>query len=282
MLDFALNQVTMAKAPMRDFLQVAGNLSCVGVELRNDLGRPVFDGMPAKHAGAMVRDHGLRLLGLSQVYPCNRWSETIATESQTLIDLAVEAGAETISLIPCNEGTGTDDITRVDAMKRGLEQVLPMLQDAGMTALFEPLGFERSSLREKSEAISVIRSLDATAHVKIVHDTFHHALAGGGDIFPDETGIVHISGVVDIGVNLSEMEDAHRVMVDSADRLGNVDQIKALKEAGYTGAFSFECFAPEIHAMRDPEGALNRSMGFIANSIRGFHHRTSAAESCLM
>lgn len=282
MLDFALNQVTMANSPMRDFLRTAKNLGCIGVELRNDLGRPVFDGMSAHQAGKMVSDHGLRLLGLSQIYPCNRWSETVATESQTLIDLAVEAGAETISLIPCNDGSGTDEVTRIDAMKHGLEKVLPFLQDAEMIALFEPLGFERSSLREKSEAVATIKALNAENHVKIVHDTFHHTLSGGGAFYPGETGIVHISGVVDMGPALSELEDAHRVMIDPADRLGNVDQIKTLLETGYTGAFSFECFASEVHALRDPEGALKQSMDFIANSVRGFHHRTSAAESCLM
>lgn len=279
MLDFALNQVTMAHAPMRDFLQTARNLDCIGVELRNDLDRPTFDGIPARYAGEMVRDHGLRFLGMSQVYPCNRWSETIATESQTLIDSAVDAGAETISLIPCNDGTGTDTATRIDAMTYGLEKILPLLQDAKMTALFEPLGFERSSMRMKSEAIAVIQSLDAGEHVKIVHDTFHHTLADGGEFYPEQTGIVHVSGVKEPSVAISDMADAHRVLVDANDRLGNVEQIQALVDAGYTGAFSFECFASEVHALRDPEGALKQSMDFIATTVRGFHSHTAAAEA---
>ena len=164
-------------------------------------------------------------------------------------------------------------------MTYALEKVLPLLQDAKMTALFEPLGFERSSMRMKSEAIAVIQSLDASEHVKIVHDTFHHTLAGGGEFYPDQTGIVHISGVKEPSVAMSDMADAHRVLIDANDRLGNVEQIQVLVDAGYTGAFSFECFASEVHALRDPEGALKQSMDFIATTVRGFHSHTAAAEA---
>ncbi|KAG1648540.1 Diaminopropionate ammonia-lyase [Nymphon striatum] len=48
------------------------------------------------------------------------------------------------------------------------------------------------------------------------------------------------------------MEDEHRVLVDSRDRLGNIDQIKALLKGGYAGPISYECFSPETHAMSDP------------------------------
>jgi 2-keto-myo-inositol isomerase len=100
-----------------------------------------------------------------------------------------------------------------------------------------------------------------------VHDTFHHTLAHGGPLFPDHTGIVHVSGVVDQAVSLSEMRDGHRVLVTPGDRLGNVDQITALHAAGWTGPVSFEAFSPEVHALTHPEAALRASMDHVQRAV---------------
>ena len=51
-------------------------------------------------------DKGLRLVGLSQVYPFNSWDDERDEAVQSLIATAKAAGAETISLIPRNDGTG--------------------------------------------------------------------------------------------------------------------------------------------------------------------------------
>jgi 2-keto-myo-inositol isomerase len=115
-----------------------------------------------------------------------------------------------------------------------------------MVALFEPLGFETSSLRSKAETVE---SLGAAGRFKLVHDTFHHHLAGGGPIFPEHTGIVHVSGVVDPALAVSDMRDAHRILLDGRDNLGNAAQIAELRAAGYAGPISFEAFVPEIHAV---------------------------------
>ena len=71
--------------------------------------------------------------------------------------------------------------------------------------------------------------------------------------------MVHVSGVTDPEPTFDEMEDAHRVLVDGADRLGNVAQLRALAEAGYDGPVS-RCFAPEVHALADPVAAIRASM----------------------
>jgi 2-keto-myo-inositol isomerase len=118
-------------------------------------------------------------------------------------------------------------------------------------------------LRSKAEAVECIEALGGADSLKIVHDTFHHHLVGGGPIFPEHTGIVHISGVTDKSVSVSDMRDGHRVLVDADDRLGNVAQIRALRAGGYTGALSFEPFSATIHALADFEGPLRTSMEFI-------------------
>ena len=67
----------------------------------------------------------------------------------------------------------------------------------------------------------------------------------------------------DPGIGVEAMLDPHRVLVDGRDRLGNVAQIRALLAEGYNGPFSFEPFAPDVHALADPEAALRESIGYI-------------------
>ena len=267
-MKFALNQMTTRNLDYVAFLDFAQALGCVGVEVRNDLGRPLFDGMDPGQAGDMARARGLRLLGMSEVYAFNDWSDDIRAKVDTIIAAAKASGAETISLIPRNDGTQSGNGERQANLRIALKEVLPMLEAADMTALVEPLGFGRSSLRSKQELVEVIEALGAEHRYKLVHDTFHHTLAEGGPLFPDQTGIVHISGVVDPDLSIDQMEDEHRVLVDANDRLGNIEQIRALLAAGYDGAISYECFAPEIHALDDPLSALKRSFEFITSELQ--------------
>ena len=100
-----------------------------------------------------------------------------------------------------------------------------------------------------------------------MHDTFHHHLAGETEFFPERTGIVHISGVADPDVAIEEMLDPHRVLVDDADRLENVPQIRELLARGFEGPFSFEPFAPEVHALTDAESAVRASMAQVTEQL---------------
>ena len=267
-MNFALNHMTVPNLSYVDFLDLAAKLGCVGVEVRNDIIRDLFDGMDAAEAGKLATDKGLRIFGLSQVYPFNDWNEERETAVRDLITIAKAAGAETINLIPRNDGTALGDGERQANLRVGMTAILPMLQDANIVALVEPLGFLRSSLRSKSELVEAIKSIDGADHFRLVHDTFHHALAGKGAIFARSTGIVHISGVVDPELSIEDMEDEHRVLVDVHDRLGNIEQIRALLNDGFKGPISYECFSPETHAMRDPFAEIKASFEFIAMQLQ--------------
>ena len=176
--------------------------------------------------------------------------------------IAVACGAEAVSLIPRNDGVATDRKDSLKVTEVALRALLPMLKAHGLKAMVEPLGFAVCSLRYKDVLAEVIHEVGGVGTIYMVHDTFHHALAGFGPIYPELTGIVHVSGVKD-AVYLDDMRDPHRVLVDADDVLSNVAQIRALKAAGFTGAISFEPFAPSVHAMADPAKALAASMEFI-------------------
>ncbi len=256
MLSFGLNHMTVARQSFATLLATAKAIGAVGVELRNDLPQPLFDGLAPENAAAALKASGLRLLALAEVKRFNDWSADKRAEALALMKIAQGAGAEAISLIPRNDNQGMGNGERQANLRVALRDLKPMLEDHGLVGLVEPLGFAICALRHKGEAVEAIEALGARGRFKLVHDTFHHFLAGGGPIFADHTGLIHVSGVTAPAIAADEMTDAHRVLVDGRDRLGNIDQIEALAAAGYQGPVSFEAFAPEIHALADPVAAL--------------------------
>uniref|UniRef100_A0A7C1NSK3 Xylose isomerase n=1 Tax=Agrobacterium albertimagni TaxID=147266 RepID=A0A7C1NSK3_9HYPH len=182
---------------------------------------------------------------------------------ELLLAQAKESGAETISLIPSNDGAQETTETRLAGLRGSLAAIRPMLENAGIKALVEPLGFTTSSLRLKREAVEAIAAVGGNHVFRLVHDTFHHHLAGEKDYFPKMTGIVHISGVVDPALRPVDMQDGHRILVYGNDRLGNIDQIEALSQRGYDGAYSYEPFAQSVQSDPNLESSLRESMLFI-------------------
>ena len=267
MVGFALNHMTVARSGFSDMLDIAAALDCVGVELRNDLSGPIFDGRAPARAADMLRDRGLRLLALAELKAFNAWTSDSRKQAEDLIAVARASGAEAISLIPRNDKAGMGNGERQANLRLALRELRPMLEDAGLIGLVEPLGFMSSSLRFKREAVDAIDAVGGTGRFRIVHDTFHHHLAGEAEMFPEFTGIVHVSGVADASLAISEMQDRHRVLVDKSDRLGNVEQLRTLRRSDYDGPVSFECFAPEIHELTDPRAELARSFAFIGSAL---------------
>lgn len=270
---FAMNHMAAPRLDCRAFLDLAASLGCLGVELRNDLAdkkltdAAFFGGQAPSEIGNYAHSKGLRLLGLSEVYGFNAWSDAVRAKVQLLIDQANEAGAETISLIPRNDAPQYSNGGRDEALRRSLGEILPMLDKADLVALVEPLGFVTSSLRCKTDAVAAIEAVGGSGRYKLVHDTFHHHLAGEKEFFPEHTGIVHISGVVDPHLSPEEMQDGHRVLVDERDRLGNIDQIRTLIDRGYSGAFSYEPFSRDIHRLSNAGEAFHASMDFIRSNL---------------
>jgi 2-keto-myo-inositol isomerase len=262
-LRYAFNHMVAPQLTLREFFALARRVGVNEVEIRNDIvGQAILDGTPAQTVRALAEEAGVLILTINALQKFNHWTPERQREAQALVDYAQECGSSALILVPANDGTGLGDGERQDNLLRAVKALKPMLEDAEITGLVEPLGFEICSLRSKREAVQAIRAVGGTSF-RITHDTFHHHLAGQPELFPELTGLVHISGVSDPDVTVSTMRDAHRVLVDVNDRLGNVAQIAALLAAGYGGPFSFEPFAEELRTLGDPASAIRKSMDFI-------------------
>ncbi|MGB0799304.1 MAG: TIM barrel protein [Planktomarina sp.] len=186
-----------------------------------------------------------------------------------LIELAksLGCGGEAIVLIPRVMDRPIERTEQRALLKDALVNLQPILQGHGIVALIEPLGFVKSSLRFKSDVVSVLDEIGNPDCFGLIHDTFHHALSNESNVYADVTRIVHVSGVADPTIAMDDMTDAHRGLVDEADRLGNIEQIRRLMDDGFSGPFSFEAFSPEIHELTDPANALSVSTAFINSRV---------------
>ncbi|MBP0485077.1 TIM barrel protein [Sagittula salina] len=236
-MEFALNHMTAPRLDWRGMIALAQETGCVGIEFRNDLGRALFEGFRPELVAEEMARAGLRVLTLGQVSRFDSGGMEVLQEVAGLIALAQDLEAEAISLVPCADGSGRD-------YRRVLAEILPMLQEAQMIALVEPLGFAATVLQTKAQAEQAIEAVGGQHHFRLVHDTFHHALAGEAALFPAQTGMVHVSGIDGDG-----RTDRDRGLVSGDDRLGTVAQVAALMAAGYAGPVSMEIFAPEIQKL---------------------------------
>jgi 2-keto-myo-inositol isomerase len=269
MIRFAINRISAPRIPFAEFAAMTRRLGVDAIEIRNDLpGIELVDGTPAKEVGAAARTQGLVIRSINALQRFEQFDAARESEAKELIRYAVDSGTQALVLCPTNsrQDSRTPQQRHADLVN-ALGKLKPLLDAAGLVGLVEPLGFEECAVRRKSQAVRAFEEVGAGATFRLVHDTFHHHLAGDGLYFPEWTGLVHISGVEDKALDASQMRDGHRVLVGSADRLGNIVQLRTLLAAGYAGYASFEPFAEEIASAKDIEARLQASMDYLQDAV---------------
>jgi 2-keto-myo-inositol isomerase len=268
-ISFSINRISAPRIGFAEFAALSQRLGVSAIEIRNDLaGVEMVDGAPGKDIGAVAKAHGLTIRSINALQRFEQFDDTRAAEARDMIAYAVACGAEALVLCPTNSlRDARSPEQRHTDLVHALTQLKPMLDTAGLVGLIEPLGFEECAVRRKSQAVRAIKELGDSTTYKLVHDTFHHHLAGEGLFFPEYTGLIHISGVEDTTLAASQMRDGHRVLVGAADRLGNAKQLATLFQAGYRGYASFEPFAEEIAAATDIEKRLSSSMAYLNQAV---------------
>ena len=273
-IEFALNHIAAphlgsGRRGTDRFFALARELGLSKVEIRNDLaGAPTADGTPPEVMKDAAEAHGVTILTINALQRFNEWNERRQSEAVALARYARACGAKALVLVPVNDaGFRPSDRDRREGVREALRRLKPVLAENRLMGYVEPLGFPISSLRSKREAIEAIDAIDGAGIFRLVHDSFHHHLAGETALYPERTGIAHISGVADRAIPLASLQDAHRILVDDGDVLGNLSQIEDLRAGGYRGPFSFEPFAESVQRAGDLKAKLQASMKFIAEKI---------------
>lgn len=265
---FSLNHMTTPYLAVQDFFALSKSLGINAVEIRNDLhDNAIIDGTSPAQIKQWAQEAGVKILSINALQRFNQWNAEREVEAIELADYAQACGSEGLVLVPVNDGWGREEGQRQANLTTALAALKPILAERGLVGLVEPLGFEICSQRSKKEVVDAIHAVDGANTFRMVHDTFHHHLAGEGQFFPEFTGLVHISGVADEGVAVSDMRDPHRVFVDASDKLGNVNQINTLLSQGYKGYFSFELFSSEVHQLPEPAKAIQASVNYIRDGL---------------
>ena len=275
MRSFGLNHMTTPSMSFVELVRTAAALGCSGVEVRNDLNSMLFDGVTPEEAKATAEHQGVHIIAVAEVQAFNDGSDRALNQLQELSDLASRCGARGVSLIPwLADGHKTKPTTMsseavVEQLSNTLADFAPILANHQLIGFIEPLGFAHASLRLKAEVVvEVIESTKLNTQFQLVHDTFHHYLADEAELFPEHTGLVHVSGVVSTDLSREQLSDAHRGLVNSEDRLGNLEQLKLLKHGGYQGPVSIEAFAPAVHNLKNPEEELLTCFNHIGPSMQ--------------
>ncbi len=264
-MNFALNHMVAPNLGYEAFFDLAGSLGISGVEIRNDIATARMDLGTAAQIKGWAAARGITIVSVNALQRFNQWSAQRAAEAQELAAYAAAAGAKALVLCPVNDTAFTPATAeRLAGLREALTSLAPILNAHGLKGLVEPLGFAECSLRLKSEAVAAIDATGTASTYSLVHDTFHHFVAGETEMFPARTGLVHISGVTDRKQTAATMRDPHRVLVDAADMIDNIGQMRKLAAAGYAGVFSFEPFAAEVHKDSTIVSSLRASRDYLS------------------
>ncbi len=267
-LRFALNRMVAPRLPLADFIQLAVALKADAIEIRNDLkGVEIENGTPPDTVRQLCAAHGITVLSINALYPFDVWDDERRAQALKLAAYARDCGAQGLVMCPFNEPDSRTAAERAAGLRTALSALAPILREHGLLGFVEPLGFEQSALRRKRTAVEAIKAIGGLDVFRLVHDTFHHHLAGEQEFFPALTGLVHISGVEDAKAPLGSIVDGHRVLIGDADILGNAAQIDSLLSTGYSGYVSWEPFADSVHDLTDIRQALGQSMDYLSRQL---------------
>lgn len=250
-------------------MQLAESVGVNHVEIRNDIeGQELFDGTAADEVRETLAERGLRVASLNALQQFNRWNDERAGQARTLASWTRQLGAAGIVLCPLIDAAAPwNEAEKVRQLIDGLRALRPILQDAGITGYVEPLGMPGSTLKSQRMAVEAIGEIDGWDTYALCYDTFQYYRCGDDRIWPEHVGLVHVSGITRTDLSPEALTEPDRGFVFADDRVGNVEQLLALKAAGYHGVISMEPFSPATQA--DPAIAerLAESLAYLRSVI---------------
>ena len=264
-ISFALNQIIFPDLPFKDFLTFSKRLNIKAIEIRNDIKTNLIKENDPIKIKSICQDNDINILSINALQKFNIWNKDRENEFISLCKYADKANINAIVLVPVNDGSIKSQKEQIQLLEHSLININKIINNFNVIALVEPLGFNQSSLRFKSLTANVIKNLQSNKF-KIIHDTFHHALAKEKEFFPSLTGLVHFSGVSNMYKNI-ELNDDHRSIVDDEDILENIYQIQTLSKSNYSGYFSFEPFSNTLINDKNMFKIVNSNFKFINSKL---------------
>ena len=142
-ISYALNHMVAPRRSFAELLELATSLGLDQVEIRNDLdGVPMRDGTPPDRVRAEAEAAGVRILSINALQRFNDWNDARAGEATALARYARGCGAEALVLCPVNDANyRLAEPERLTRLRAALRALAPILEDAGIMGLVEPLGF---------------------------------------------------------------------------------------------------------------------------------------------
>lgn len=268
-VSFALNHMACPTLSPLELISAAKELGMAAVELRNDVKEnSVTDVETAKAVKEAADAAGITVLSINALYPFNVWNEERKAQAEQMAATAAAAGAKGLVCCPLVDGDDNrSDEQRAADLRAALTDLKAILGKHGLQGYVEALGFPISTLRFKKEAVDAIADVDGEAIFGLVHDTFHHVGSSDPDLYPQKTGLVHVSSVVDSDITFTDMLDGHREFVMEGDRLDSVAQVKALFDGGYEGYISFEPFFAGLWELENPVTEIRKSMDYMKAAL---------------
>src|ERR1700682_800779 len=252
----SLNRIVSPQLPLPEFLKLTADLGMKMAEVRKDFAENgVLDGLSEAQLKRALAETGVRIITINALYPFEhgKYLQANVEKLKGLIAEARKVSCPHIVLCPFNEaGDPRTPAQRVADLVAALNAYGPLFTEAGMVGLIEALRFERSALRTKRAALEGIARCAYPKAFALLHDTFHHYLSGETELFPRETALIHVSGVV-AGNRTPEIKAENRILVDSSDVTNSRGQVAALLKGGCQAPLSYEPFSPKIRALAVPE-----------------------------
>jgi 2-keto-myo-inositol isomerase len=263
-----LNRIIKPQIPLEEFLKFTADLGIRYVEVRNDFtDKGILDGLSDAALEMAFNQTAVKALTINALYPFEdvKILQQNLEKLKGLIAEAKRINCPQIVLCPLNDPNDQrSPAQRADELVTALTAYGPLLAEAKMTGLVEPLGFAICSLRTKKAALEGIAKCNYPESYQLLHDTFHHYLSGETQLFPKQTAIVHVSGVL-AGKNKAAITDEDRILVTKDDIMDNRGQVAALLKGGCTAPISYEPFSPQVRELPLPEltAQLQKSIDYL-------------------
>jgi 2-keto-myo-inositol isomerase len=247
-ITFAMNRTCAPQLPLADFLKLAKSVGVGAVEIRNDIeGQEFMDGTEPAVILDQLQAANIKIASVNALQRFNDWSAQREAEAKFLMGYAAKLGAPGVVLCPVhNPDHGWSQVETEINLRNGLKHLRPILLDLGIKGYVEPLGMMGSTMKKQSMAVAAIADIDGWDAYELCYDTFQFFRCGDTVLFPERIGLAHMSGITRSDLTPGELTEPDRVLVNDADRVENISQLRALKSAGYKGFVSMEPFNPDV------------------------------------